>query len=70
MFTTKKKERLGNMAKIRAPAKILYGLRFKNRCINCGKLIPPDRTMCAECLKNTLQIKIKKLKLQKLRGRL
>ena len=47
---------------IRAPAKILVGLRFKNRCSNCSKSIPPDRTMCAECLKKILQIKIQKLK--------
>lgn len=50
------------MVRIRAPAKILYGLRFKNRCISCGKLIPPDRTMCPKCLKKILQIKIQKLK--------
>ena len=37
---------------IRAPSKILYGLRFKNRCVNCNKSIYPDRIMCKECSKN------------------
>ncbi len=50
MFITKKKERLETMAKrIRAPAKILFGLRFKNRCVICGKVIPSDRTICSKC---------------------
>ncbi len=50
-YFLKKKVRLENMAKriIRAPAKILYGLRFKNRCIHCGRVIPPDRMVCNKC---------------------
>ncbi len=54
MFIIKKKGRLENMPRrrmIRAPAKILYGLRFKNRCVKCGKEIPPDRVMCSTCSK-------------------
>jgi len=52
MFISKKKGRLENMARgriIRAPAKILVGLRFKNRCALCGKVIPPDRMVCNKC---------------------
>ena len=51
MFIIKRKVRLENMAKriIRAPAKILYGLRFKNRCIHCGRVIPSNRMMCNNC---------------------
>ncbi len=37
--------------RIRAPAKILYGLRFKNECVKCGKEIPSDRIMCSVCSK-------------------
>ena len=34
---------------VRAPAKILVGLRFKNRCALCGKVIPSDRVVCVRC---------------------
>ena len=37
---------------IKAPAKILYGLRFKNRCKNCKRLIPPDKIICKKCNKD------------------
>lgn len=50
MFIIEKKERLETMARrIRAPAKILFGLRFKNRCIKCGRIIPPGRMICIPC---------------------
>ncbi len=34
---------------IRSPAKILVGLRFKNRCAICGRAIPSDRMVCIKC---------------------
>ncbi len=51
MFIIKKKVRLETMARIRAPAKILFGLRFKNRCVMCGRAIPPSRMVCVPCSK-------------------
>ncbi len=39
------------MVKTIRPTKILFGLRFKNRCIICGKLIPSDRMDCPNCEK-------------------
>ena len=52
MFIQKRKGRLGNMVRvrrIRSPAKILVGLRFKNRCVLCGKVITSDRMVCVKC---------------------
>ena len=40
---------MARVRRIRAPAKILFGLRFKNRCAICGKLIPSDRMVCVRC---------------------
>ena len=36
---------------IRAPTKILYGIRFKNRCKSCGKVIPSSMMVCNKCAK-------------------
>ncbi len=36
---------------IRAPAKILVGIRFKNRCKKCKKSIPPNKKLCNKCSK-------------------
>ena len=36
---------------IRSPTKILYGLRFKNRCKKCKKSIPPNKKLCNKCSK-------------------
>ncbi len=53
MFILKKKGRPENMTngrrRIRAPAKILVGLRFKHKCPNCSKIIPSDRMVCNKC---------------------
>jgi len=35
--------------KIKAPAKIEWTLRYKNKCIDCGKLISWDKSICAKC---------------------
>ncbi len=35
--------------KIRAPAKIEWTLRFKNRCIYCGRVIHMTETICSKC---------------------
>ncbi len=44
--------------KIKAPAKILVGLRFKNKCIVCGRIILSDRNTCNTCLRKKInQIK-------------
>ena len=37
--------------RIRAPAKILWKLRFKNTCMVCGKVIPEHKTICDSCNK-------------------
>ncbi len=37
--------------KIRSPAKILVGLRFRNRCKLCKKEIPSPRIFCDNCIK-------------------
>jgi hypothetical protein len=39
------------MAKKRiiAPAKIEWTLRFKNKCMDCGKNISWDKLLCAKC---------------------
>lgn len=34
--------------RIRAPAKILFGLRFKIKC-KCGGVIPSDTMVCVRC---------------------
>ena len=38
---------------IRAPAKILVGLRFKNRCILCGEEISQGTDLCPKCKKKS-----------------
>ena len=39
---------------IRAPSRYLVGLRFKNKCLLCGKEIPITETLCKECKKNKI----------------
>lgn len=35
---------------IKAPSKILVGLRFKHKC-KCGRVISSNRMVCRECSK-------------------
>ncbi len=51
MFILKKMGRLENMPgrRVRAPAKILVGLRFKHKCPFCGKVIPSSMMVCNKC---------------------
>ena len=39
----------GRRRVIRAPAKILVGLRFRNRCMGCGRVIPQGKMFCPIC---------------------
>ncbi len=54
MLDLEQKENQENMSakKIKAPAKILWTLRFKTKCKICGSPTSSDKVVCDKCKKS------------------